>query len=364
MAQLKLNSIQVMRGIAALMVVGFHYRTSLNGVYAQTNLGDLLFLNGAFGVDLFFIISGFIIVYSTKNKVENTPLSFFIKRLFRIYPVYIIALSLLLMGVFWDFSTGSFPQTWFDWKDIVKSYLFITSDMSQPGPFYGYGLLYPSWTLIYEVYFYFVFMMCLMVSHRYRTLLTVVTITSVVIFGQLIFSGGITLDPYTVSVGETKRLIDHAKFIINPIVFDFIIGVVFAEAYIAISKDSYKKNTIGIIAVAFVIYSLSALLTQYKSGHGVMNGGMIASFLFAGLVIIENRHDIEFPRFFCHLGDLSGLFFAKYGAEIPWYPKQMGWAKFLTDLMSAYLLSLVMFNYIEKPSVMIGKRLISRLMSK
>ncbi|EIR2665175.1 acyltransferase family protein [Escherichia coli] len=69
MAQLKLNSIQVMRGIAALMVVGFHYRTSLNGVYAQTNLGDLLFLNGAFGVDLFFIISGFIIVYSTKNKV-------------------------------------------------------------------------------------------------------------------------------------------------------------------------------------------------------------------------------------------------------------------------------------------------------
>ncbi|MBW6086811.1 hypothetical protein KZ779_25255 [Escherichia coli] len=99
-------------------------------------------------------------------------------------------------------------------------------------------------------------------------------------FGQLIFSGGITLDPYTVSVGETKRLIDHAKFIINPIVFDFIIGVVFAEAYIAISKDSYKKNTIGIIAVAFVIYSLSALLTQYKSGHGVMNGGMIASFPF------------------------------------------------------------------------------------
>ncbi|EAC2068869.1 hypothetical protein EA081_18440 [Escherichia coli] len=80
-----------------------------------------------------------------------------------------------------------------------------------------------------------------MVSHKYRALLTVVTITSVVIFGQLIFSGVITLDPYTVSVGETKRLIDHAKFIINPIVFDFIIGVLLAEAYIAIRKDSYKK---------------------------------------------------------------------------------------------------------------------------
>lgn len=78
-------------------------------------------------------------MYSTKNKVENTPLSFFIKRLFRIYPVYIIALSLLLMGVFWDFSTGSFPQTWFDWKDIVKSYLFITSDMSQPVRFMAMG---------------------------------------------------------------------------------------------------------------------------------------------------------------------------------------------------------------------------------
>ncbi|STN00314.1 acyltransferase [Escherichia coli] len=356
------------------MVVGFHYRTSLNGVYAQANLGDLLFINGAFGVDLFFIISGFIIVYSTKNRIENTPIAFFIKRLFRIYPVYLIALSLLLMGVFFDFSIMSFPQTWFDWKDILKSYLFITSDMSQQGPFYGYGLLYPSWTLIYEVYFYFVFMMCLMVSHKYRTLLTVVTITSVVIFGQLIFSGVITLDPYTVSVGETKRLIDHAKFIINPIVFDFIIGVLLAEAYIAIRKDSYKKNTIGIIAVSFVIYSLSALLTQYKSGHGIMNGGMIASFLFVGLVIIESRHDIGFPRFLCHLGDLSysiylihipvGLFFAKYGSDIPWYPKNPGWAKFLTDLMSAYFLSLIMFNYIEKPSVIIGKKLIEKLRLK
>ncbi|MBM7202884.1 acyltransferase family protein, partial [Citrobacter freundii] len=61
----KLNSIQFLRGFAAVFVVAFHFRVALNDVYAQTNLGDLLFSNGAFGVDLFFVISGFIIHYST-----------------------------------------------------------------------------------------------------------------------------------------------------------------------------------------------------------------------------------------------------------------------------------------------------------
>lgn len=49
----KVNSIHYLRGFAALMVVFYHLKANLNNVYAQDNLGDLLFNSGAFGVDLF-----------------------------------------------------------------------------------------------------------------------------------------------------------------------------------------------------------------------------------------------------------------------------------------------------------------------
>ncbi|HBE5860281.1 TPA: acyltransferase, partial [Escherichia coli] len=68
----KIKTIHYLRGIAALLVVCFHIREYINGVYAQQNLGDLLFLSGASGVDLFFIISGFIIAMSTDKKHETT----------------------------------------------------------------------------------------------------------------------------------------------------------------------------------------------------------------------------------------------------------------------------------------------------
>ena len=53
----KILSIHQLRGIAALLVVLFHFRGYLNGIYAQKDLGYILFGAGAFGVDLFFMIS-------------------------------------------------------------------------------------------------------------------------------------------------------------------------------------------------------------------------------------------------------------------------------------------------------------------
>ncbi|HFS2043979.1 TPA: acyltransferase, partial [Escherichia coli] len=46
----KLDSIQVLRGIAVLLVIAFHFRVYLNGVYAQKDLGDILFGIGEVGV--------------------------------------------------------------------------------------------------------------------------------------------------------------------------------------------------------------------------------------------------------------------------------------------------------------------------
>ncbi|EYY93382.1 hypothetical protein BX71_17190 [Escherichia coli O111:NM str. 2010C-4715] len=68
MVATRLNSIQIMRGIAALIVVAFHIRYNLS-VYEQKNLGDLMFSNGEVGVYLFFCDKR--IHYITINKKER-----------------------------------------------------------------------------------------------------------------------------------------------------------------------------------------------------------------------------------------------------------------------------------------------------
>jgi len=78
--------LQVLRGMAAILVLLFHYRVFIDGVYGQKDLGSILFGNGYMGVDVFFFVSGFIITYSTKNPKNGNPTDFVIRR-FLVLPV-------------------------------------------------------------------------------------------------------------------------------------------------------------------------------------------------------------------------------------------------------------------------------------
>ena len=79
-------AIELFRGIAALMVLTSHY-----AYFFTSELSFLNFLQT--GVDLFFIISGFVfapVIYS--GKIAVTP--YLIRRFFRIYPLYLVSLLL------------------------------------------------------------------------------------------------------------------------------------------------------------------------------------------------------------------------------------------------------------------------------
>ncbi|WRY23622.1 acyltransferase family protein [Escherichia coli] len=81
----KVKSIHYLRGVAALLVVAYHNKQYLNEVYAQKDLGDLLFISGGFGVDLFFIISGFIIMLSSQKR-NKFPINFMTEAFFQDLP--------------------------------------------------------------------------------------------------------------------------------------------------------------------------------------------------------------------------------------------------------------------------------------
>lgn len=156
------DSIQLLRGIAAFFVVLEHIR----------------FLNcGAFGVDIFFCISGFMIMYTTQ---ENT--GFFLrKRLIRILPLYYIMTlgTFLLLLLF----PGMFEQTTANPSSLIKSLLFIPFDI-------GGGILQPlvriGWTVNCEIFFYLVFWLAFHISHRFRGLICTLLLGAVVLTAQLL----------------------------------------------------------------------------------------------------------------------------------------------------------------------------------
>lgn len=142
-----LNSLQIFRGIAALMVVVHHTVGSLKYYHNINNsFLDGIGMFGKFGVDFFFILSGFIISYSVYYKYSE-PESFkkYIKnRIIRIYIPYlpIGILMYFLYNYFPGFSNGS------------REISLLTSLTLFPD---GKPALSVAWTLTFELFFYVVF---------------------------------------------------------------------------------------------------------------------------------------------------------------------------------------------------------------
>ncbi|WP_447887716.1 acyltransferase family protein [Serratia fonticola] len=149
------NSIQFLRFFASLLVLVTH-----STFYTHERYSDAMtvFKPGAVGVDIFFVISGFVILLSsiTKSGEFRGGLDFTVKRLTRIVPMYWIATSIKVAALI--LSPALVLHAAFDPSRIILSYFFLPS-VSPDGrwePILGVG-----WTLVFEMFFYFIFAMSL-----------------------------------------------------------------------------------------------------------------------------------------------------------------------------------------------------------
>ncbi len=88
----RLAQLDALRGLAALLVVGFHYTTRYQDLYGHTSAPLLSLPWGHYGVNLFFMISGFVI-FMTLERTRR-PMDFVVSRFSRLYPAYWGALLL------------------------------------------------------------------------------------------------------------------------------------------------------------------------------------------------------------------------------------------------------------------------------
>ncbi len=169
----RLTSIQALRGVAALAVVIHH--VALAAGYSP------MFDIGAVGVDIFFVISGFIMVYTCRDQVGQPGFSyrFLIRRLLRIVPLYWTLTTIMLAA---SFVMGGRASTYPPFV-FLASYLFI----AVPRPD---GVIQPlvvvGWTLNLEVAFYALFALAVGILGRVGIHALCVVLAGAALAGQLI----------------------------------------------------------------------------------------------------------------------------------------------------------------------------------
>ena len=144
-----LANVQVLRAFAALNVAGVHILEQAAKYDQDVALFAFLQNWGDSGVDLFFVISGFIMVYIQRRRPSG-PGRFLDHRIYRVVPLY-WTLTLLYVGL-WLTVPGLFGHAAIDVPRLLRSLSFTTLFVEGAFP-----VLYLGWILEYEMIFYLAF---------------------------------------------------------------------------------------------------------------------------------------------------------------------------------------------------------------
>lgn len=202
-----LISVQALRALAAWVVFGHHFTQVFFEFEVHNPLAYLFADKGGIGVDIFFVISGLVIFLATADKAL-TPWQFMLMRLARIAPAYWF--YTLLMAVLVLTVPSMFPDAELALGHVLLSLLFIPAE--NPGGYGVYPLLDAGWTLNFEMLFYVLFAVALLVGRSYRLW---------VVAGLL----------YLVCCALSPALDLASGFYHNDIVLEFLMGIVIGMLY-------------------------------------------------------------------------------------------------------------------------------------
>jgi exopolysaccharide production protein ExoZ len=254
-------SIQILRALAATAVVFSHFQFILSQTIGSGTGLPSLHLGDA-GVDLFFVISGFVMVYSAEPLFARArgPLTFFVHRAIRIAPIYWVATAIyvLMAAAIPAFEKG------YSIELVAASFFFIPylRPENVVQPVVGQG-----WTLNYEMFFYAIFAFAIVGSRRTAVVIASSVLIGVVIAGKLFAPLPLVL-----------------AFWSDPIILEFIFGMLLAIAYREGAKLPIPAR-FTLILVSFLVFFA---LYQYVSADPalrVITWGIPAALLMAGATL-------------------------------------------------------------------------------
>lgn len=326
--------LQLLRGLAALMIVFLH----LGVAEARYGSDGWRFLEGfrvgAAGVDIFFVISGFVMMLVVKNK-QTSPVLFLKNRLSRIYPNYWF--YFLLVVLVWLVQPGwvnsSLPGT----PDFLNSFLLTPSS--------GPPVISVAWTLEFEIFFYLVFTLFLWISRQHLAPLLAGTFIALVLVGAIYQPESLLLERLT-----------------HPLLLEFSAGVLLGHVLMS-RQIPGSLLAIPVAILLFILYQIGFELTQIiPAGNHferLVNFGIPAFLLVLGIVSLDMEYEIAYPDLFIRIGDASYTLYLSHILVISASGK-LYQAIGLNELLSNFILiigmlglcilfALLAYRYVELP---------------
>jgi exopolysaccharide production protein ExoZ len=282
---MKFKSIQICRGLAAILVVISHSLYSVKDVFPYNFIRS----NCASGVVFFFILSGFIIYYSKQSYINDpSKVGVYIKERFtRIYPVYwayffgVMMFSLLLPGI-----VPARIES-LNLSDILHN---LTLYPSLVWPYDGQTNLVigPAWTLSYEVLFYLSFVLFIL-NKRIAVPAYICWFAVIVLY----FSGQFRQSPFFI------------KFLLNPEIMLFFMGILLAFSVIHYRESLGKYHSL-ILWLGIVLFT-ARFMTDIHIRR-FFSWGIPYYVLILGVVLYEDRKALpknNLISFWVLLGDAS-----------------------------------------------------------
>lgn len=265
----QLRSIQYLRAVAAILVVAYH----------STRLTTFKFEVGAAGVDVFFVISGFIL-WTIAAETPITPVRFLLRRWQRVAPLYwVMTLAVVAGCAIWPGLIYDAKPTW---AHVLKSLAFIPHLNPDGGPF---PVITDGWTLCYEAIFYLMFAAVLAAPKRWRLGLITVLLIAPSIYGY--------------EINRPAYMLWANMFFLQ-----FGAGVWLAEARLA-RRLPGRRAAIFLTAMAGASYLLLLGLQVEVRFWRPIVWGIPALFLVVGLVAVEADGGLEKIPWLIRLGDAS-----------------------------------------------------------
>jgi exopolysaccharide production protein ExoZ len=263
----RLHGVQYLRAVAALGVVVFHAmeRTGSN------------FAIGAAGVDVFFVISGFIMWVLAETR-HPAPSAFLRERIERIAPLYWMATAVMVAGGL----AGLFPNMRLTVFHVLGSFAFIPHHSPSDGGLWP--VLVQGWTLNYEMFFYALFAALLFLSSGRRLAAMAGLFVGLVGLGLIFEPKSAVLATYT-----------------SPLLLEFLIGAFIGRLWLAGGMPSPK---IGWLLIGVAVAGFAFVGITY-AGFNAYVLGPLAGALLLGVLALEKGGVVRRIRPLAYLGDAS-----------------------------------------------------------
>ncbi|MET0224900.1 MAG: acyltransferase [Dokdonella sp.] len=280
-----IRNIQALRGIAACMVFLIHLLST------RTDIGlDWLRYHywwiGPAGVDIFFVISGFIVsttaaragAHASTGREAAFP--FALKRAFRVYPVYWVVLALAFLVAPYVELAPDWVVASFD-RGPLRLALLATTENDK---------VMAAWTLCYEMYFYLVVTAILLFApKRVFPMLALWTL----------------IEAASIAIAGTLNVEWMRNVVLSPLLLEFALGCgIGCLISQGVARAGWFSLALGLIwfCGGAVVHRLHG---NWDPWWRAPTFGVAAAFIVYGLVAVEEAQEFTLPKWLCRLGDPS-----------------------------------------------------------